>query len=108
MGYESVDFEFDKEFDTWIIAYCPDIDLWFTTKQRAFYYEYNKEFVIEREAVDYFAAHAKEFVELNNDMSCWRGCAEWVWLETTKGDFVKINKETMDIEHQKKRSCNII
>ena len=50
MGYKTVpqEFDFNTEFPTWIIAFCPDTDSWFVTNKRFFYYEYEKEFETER------------------------------------------------------------
>lgn len=65
------DFEFSKEYDTWIIAYCPDNNEWFTTKQRAFFYEYPKEFNNEEDAISYFSTHIEEFLDIQEPMCFW-------------------------------------
>ena len=46
MAYEKVPdgMDFSTEFDTYIIAYCPDQCEWFVTNHRFFYYEYDMEF----------------------------------------------------------------
>ena len=48
------DWDFGKEYETYILAFCPDLDCWFATNQRRFYYEYPKEFQTEKEAIIFF------------------------------------------------------
>ena len=52
---------FSKEFDTYILAFCPDTDSWFATNQRNFFLEYPKEFASEKDAVDYFVTNPYDF-----------------------------------------------
>ena len=54
---------FDTVFDTHILAFCPDTDSWFATNQRFFYYEYQKEFKSESEAIEYFKNNPNIFLE---------------------------------------------
>ncbi len=64
--YEEVPdgFSFSTEFDTYILAYCPDDCTWFATNKRFFYFEYDKEFKTEEEAVAYFENNLKEFYDI--------------------------------------------
>lgn len=59
---------FSTKFSTWIIAYCPDIDSFFSTNQRYFYYEYSKEFLSEEESVNYFYNNSNEFAAIRNEI----------------------------------------
>lgn len=55
------EYDFNTEFDTYIIAFCPDTDSWFVTNKRFFYYEYNKEFETEEDGIDFFKK-SKDFL----------------------------------------------
>lgn len=66
--YVEIEHDFNKKFDTYIIAYCPDVDDFFVTNERAFYWEYDKEFPSEESAIDYFKKHLKEFLYVRNKM----------------------------------------
>lgn len=37
------EYDFNTKFDSYIIAFCPDICSWFVTNERFFYYQYGKE-----------------------------------------------------------------
>ena len=63
---------FNTEFPTWIIAFCPDTDSWFATNKRFFYYEFPKEFDTEQEAIEYFVEHLQELYELNEELVEYR------------------------------------
>ena len=62
------EYDFDHKFDTWIIAFCPDTLDWFVTNERFFFYEYNKEFNSEQEAIDYFLDNALEFYKIEEQI----------------------------------------
>ena len=59
---------FGKEYNTYIIGYCPDTDSFFATNQRMFFWESEEEFASEREAVDFFEANIQKFVILKNEI----------------------------------------
>ena len=65
-------FGFSTEFDTWIIAFCPDTDSWFVTNKRFFYYEYEKEFKTEEEGIEYFENNLLDFFKLNEVLTDYR------------------------------------
>lgn len=52
----------------WIIAYCPDVDEFFATDQREFYWEYDMEFPSELAAVKFFETHISDFLSVKNDI----------------------------------------
>lgn len=60
---------FSNEYSTWIIAYCPDGDSFFCTNQRCFFWEYDKEFPSEHDAVEYFRNHVEEFKEVRRKIA---------------------------------------
>lgn len=80
VAYEQVPdgYDFSTEFDTWIIAYCPDEESWFPTKHRFFFYEYGevdykgeyhlKEFKTVEDAIGYFVGHIKIFYQREKDL----------------------------------------
>ena len=59
---------FSDTYATWIIAYCPDTDSFFSTNQRHFYWEYNDEFQCENDAINYFRNHTKEFWDVRKEI----------------------------------------
>ena len=74
--------------DTWIIAFCPDTDSFFATNQRAFFWEFDKEFESEEAAIDYFDRFATYFVEtedaiMSHAVYGWEDVDE-SYLENTK------------------------
>ena len=43
---------FNDTYSSWIIAYCLDTNSFFITNQRHFFWEYDTEFLRERDAID--------------------------------------------------------
>lgn len=80
------EYDFCSEFDTWILAFCPDSDSWFATNRRFFFYEYPMEFPNERAAISYFKCNPNVFLNLENNMDIYRPCFNkgGVWLDNTK------------------------
>lgn len=87
MAYVTIpkEYDFNTEFPTWIIAYCPDTNSWFCTKQRFFYYEYPDEFCCENDAINYFRMNSKEFIKLNQEMHPSKSNS--VFLENTRKEY---------------------
>lgn len=81
------EYDFSTKFPTWIIAFCPDLDSWFVTNERFFYYEYNKEFETEEEGIEFFKENAKLFYDIEKKMKVYRPSfyEGSVWLENIKG-----------------------
>lgn len=79
-------YDFSTKFPTWIIAFCPDLDCWFVTNQRFFYYEYDKEFKTEEEGIEFFKENAKLFYDIEMKMEVYRPSfyEGGVWLENLK------------------------
>lgn len=86
--YEEVPkgFDFNSEFDTYIIALCPDTDSWFVTNKRFFYYEYPMEFISEEAGIAYFKNNPVIFLELEKNMDVYRPAfyQDGVYLENIK------------------------
>ena len=82
---------FSTKSDTFIIAYCPDTDSWFVTKERFFYYEYPKEFMSEEDGICYFKNNIRLFFDRVAEMKtiC---CPIGVYLENTKQFFTVSNE----------------
>lgn len=80
------EYDFCSEFDTWILAFCPDSDSWFATNRRFFFYEYPMEFPNEKAAIDYFKRNPNEFLDLENNIGVYRPCFNKgrVQLDNTK------------------------
>lgn len=60
--------EFNKEYDTYIIAYCLDTDEFFVTNQRYWWWQYQKEFLNEQDGINYFENHLDEFFQIANEL----------------------------------------
>ena len=90
--------DFSTEFPTYILAFCPDTDSWFATKQRFFYYEYPMDFPNEEAAIGYFKRNPEVFLNLEKNMDVYRPsfCENGVWLDNTN-ELVAI-KDTFDKE----------
>ena len=82
---------FDTEFPTWIIAFCPDSGGWFVTNQRFFYYEYDKEFETEEEGIKFFKNNPRIFYDEEIRMGTYKPSfyKDGVWLDNTR-EFIKI------------------
>lgn len=76
-------YDVNTKFDTWILAFCPDLDEWFATNKRFFFYEYPIEFASEEDAIDYFKQNPNIFFNLEKDMGVYRPSfnENGVWLE---------------------------
>lgn len=94
--YKSVPagFNFDSEFPTYIIAFCPDTDSWFVTNKRFFYYEYPIEFEDENSGISYFKENAELFIKLEDGMKIdrWPEHCCGVRLDNTN-EFIKSEKQ---------------
>ena len=79
-------YDFSTKFPTWIIAFCPDLDCWFVTNQRFFYYEYDKEFETEEKGIEFFKENAELFYDIEMKMEVYRPSfyEGGVWLENLK------------------------
>lgn len=79
-------YDFTTKFPTWIIAFNPDLDSWFVTNERFFYYEYDKEFETEEEGIEFFKKNAKLFYDIEVKMKVYRPSfyESGVWLENLK------------------------
>ena len=78
-------YDFNTEFDTYIIAFCPDTDSWFVTNKRFFYYEYDKEFETEEDGIKFFKENPKIFYNEEIRMDVYRPSfrKNGVWLDNT-------------------------
>lgn len=89
MGYVKLsdDKTFSKVYPSWIIAYCVDTDSFFCTDQRYFFWEHNKEFPKESDAVQYFRNHISEFRKVRDKIAQSYGGIKKddpIFLENTK------------------------
>ena len=87
MGYVELPegYDFTTQFPTYVIAFCPDVDCWFVTNQRFFYFEYDKEFETEQDGIEYFKQNPSIFYDLELEMGFPRPhfYAGGVWLDNT-------------------------
>ena len=64
--------DFSTEFETFILAFCPDTGSWFATNKRFFYYEYPKDFPDEESAIDFFKNNPTVFYEEEARMQVYK------------------------------------
>ena len=85
--YVEVKESFDTKYSTWIIAYCADTDSFFVTNERHFFWQYEKEFLSEEDAIKYFENHVNEFIEKHNEIiknvGGGRDNSYYIFLENT-------------------------
>lgn len=77
---------FNTEYPIWIIAYCIDTDSFFVTNQRHFFWQHEKEFPSEKDAIEYFETNVNEFIEKHNEIAKSAGgirVSDNVFLEET-------------------------
>lgn len=78
---------FNKEYETWVIAFCPDTAEFFATNKRGFFWQLNREFNTEKEAVNYFESHVLDFISIQNDIMkeiiYGYNFNDYVWLDNT-------------------------
>ena len=67
--YEEVLEPFNTKYSTWIIAFCPDINSFFATNERHFFWESEENFESEQLAIEYFEHHINDFVKIRNEMA---------------------------------------
>lgn len=81
---------FNDTYSSWIIAYCLDTNSFFVTNQRHFFWEYDTEFLRERDAIDYFRSHIDEFARIRKDILAnsggWKSNSD-IFLENTQERF---------------------
>lgn len=101
--YKEVLEAFDREYQTWIIAFCPDINSFFATNKRYFFWESKEFFESERSAIEYFECHISDFVKIHNEIAKDIGgikISSNVYLENTgkwyEGNGQRINTLTRE------------
>lgn len=66
--YTEIKEPYSTQKGTYIIAFCPDTDSFFVTNERHFYYEHEKDFESERQAIEYFKTNGNEFISIRNKL----------------------------------------
>lgn len=94
--YREIEGDFNKEYPTWIIAFCPDTMTFFATNQRAFFWETREEFDSEDEAVEYFVNNLPEFANIQDIImdgmfAGYKAVGHDVFLENTE-KFYKVDR----------------
>lgn len=64
--YESI---FARHYNTWVIAFITDLNMFFTTTQRGFLWECKESFETEEEASTYFYANFQKFKNWHDKMA---------------------------------------
>lgn len=84
------DVDFSTKYNTYIIGFCPDIESWFVTNERYFYYEYPVELKTEKDGIEYFMNNPRKFLDIVRQMHYRYGLEKqtMVYLENTKEEFV--------------------
>jgi hypothetical protein len=68
MSYVKVYGDFNKEFNTYVIAYCVDTNSWFITKQRYWYFQFDNEFNTYNEALEFFGSNQDMILDQQHKM----------------------------------------
>lgn len=80
--------EFSKEYATWIIAYCPDTNEFFVTRQRGFFWEDDTQYESKDAAIQAFTHNVPKYVLIKNDIMKNMGqqmmLDDKVWLSNTE------------------------
>ena len=74
---------FSDTYPTWIIAYCLDSNSFFATNERYFFWEHEREFECENDAVNYFREHLEEFHEIRSELYL-ENTKERFWINNSK------------------------
>ena len=88
IAYSTVDSDsFNKHYDTWIIAYCPDTDEFFATDQRFFFWETEETYKTKEDAINCFESHISYFLNIKNKILSGfiygYEPQDYVWLSNT-------------------------
>ncbi len=84
INHVKIEEPFDTKYPTWIIAFCPDINSFFVTNERNFFWETEEEFDSEEAGINYFENHIQRFITVAN----LNDYTERVWLENTQKWYV--------------------
>jgi len=84
INHVEIEEPFDTKYPTWIIAFCPDINSFFVTNERNFFWETEEEFDSEEAGINYFENHIQRFITVAN----LNDYTERVWLENTQKWYV--------------------
>ena len=84
INHVKIEEPFDTKYPTWIIAFCPDINSFFVTNERNFFWETEEEFDSEEDGINYFENHIQRFITVAN----LNDYTERVWLENTQKWYV--------------------
>lgn len=73
--YEEIPDDAMREHDTYVIAFCPDIDTFFVTNQRAFFWETEQDFETKEDAIEYIKLNIEYFKNIHNQIigECYAG-----------------------------------
>ncbi len=86
--HQAYEKEFNEECDSYVIAYCPDTDEFFITKQRGFFWEDDTSYPTKLEAIRAFEENVQKYVSVKNDffMHCMKSYKpdNKVWLDETE------------------------
>ena len=66
--YVEVNEPINTEYDTYIIAYCPDFDEFFATNNRHFFWHTTQAFATAKEAIEYFEKNVPYFWSVKNEI----------------------------------------
>lgn len=70
---------FNTKYPTWIIGFCPDINSFFVTKERHFFWQTEEEFSSENDGINHFEHNISYFINIANKITH----TEKVWLYNT-------------------------
>lgn len=103
MGYKTVPqrMSFDTEFNTYVIAMCPDTNGWFTTNNRFWYYQYPLEFKTNDEAIKYFIEHKRKFHKIHKKIMGFKKEFDKIrkkFVYSEYADIINFNNDTFEFK----------
>ena len=92
---------FNTKYPTWIIAFCPDINSFFVTNQRHFFWESEEEFNSENDGINYFEQNISYFIDIANKTihtnKVWlENTSKWYKLNSKSDDHYRTNEEVKE------------
>ena len=81
--YSEIYESFNTKYLTYVIAYCPDIDSWFISDERHYYFQFDNEFNTFNEARDYFNINKEVILKQTNKIrkQCGQKQKEILYLD---------------------------
>lgn len=73
--YKEMSYDATNPHNTFVIAFCPDIDTFFVTNERDFFWETQQDFETKEDAIKYIKLNIEYFKNIHNQImgECYAG-----------------------------------